>query len=193
MFGVMKLFTRNSVKSLPEKLFSYMRGSFSSCFRFDKTAVLCQYGGIRVIKNNARIIVGKKTTFWPGVKLSCSGKTGFPARLTIGTECSIGDRTEIHCGREITIGDNSIISWDCNILDRDYHSAEGEPEEAEPVVIGSGVWIGCRSIILKGVNIGENAVVAAGSVVTKDVPPFTLVAGNPAAIIKRVQGWRPIP
>ncbi len=62
-------------------------------------------------------------------------------------------------------------------------------ERTAPVSIGNDVWIGCRSIVLKGVSIGDGAIVAAGSVVTKDVPAYTLVAGNPAQIKKKVAGW----
>ena len=75
-------------------------------------------------------------------------------------------------------------------MDRDYHSTGQGTEILKPVAIGNNVWIGCKAIILKGVTIGEGAVVAAGSVVTKDVAPFTLVAGNPARVIREVKGWR---
>lgn len=59
---------------------------------------------------------------------------------------------------------------------------------AKPVHIGKNVWIGSNSTVLPGITIGENAVVGAGSVVTKDVPPMTVVAGNPARIIKEIGG-----
>ena len=55
------------------------------------------------------------------------------------------------------------IAWDCNILDRDYHGTDGVEKKA-PVYIGNRVWIGCRVIILKGVTVGDGAVIAAGSV-----------------------------
>src|SRR6201981_1609889 len=58
-----------------------------------------------------------------------------------------------------------------------------------PVKIGDNVWIGMNAVILKGVMIGENSVVAAGSVVTKSVEPNTVVAGNPAVVMKDFQGW----
>ena len=59
--------------------------------------------------------------------------------------------------------------------------------ETRPICINKNAWIGTRSIILKGVNIGEGAIVAAGSVVTKDVPEYTLVAGNPAIVKKKLK------
>lgn len=73
-------------------------------------------------------------------------------------------------------------------MDTDYHSIDGKPYTV-PVTIGNHVWIGCKSIILKGVNIGDGAIIAAGSVVTKDVPPFSLVAGSPAKLIKENVKW----
>jgi len=145
--------------------------------------------GVRVIKREARITIGQRTCLWPRVKFDCCGRKDRPARLEIGNGCSIGDRTEIHCQEKISIGDNTIIAWDCVIMDTDYHSVDGGPAHTKPVIIGRGVWIGCRVIILKGISIGDNAIIAAGSVVTKNVPPGALVAGNPAIIKKQVSGW----
>jgi acetyltransferase-like isoleucine patch superfamily enzyme len=62
-----------------------------------------------------------------------------------------------------------------------------EPEDVAPVVIEEDVWIGTNCMVLKGVTIGRGAVIAAGAVVTKDVPPFTVAAGNPARVIKRIE------
>lgn len=172
-----------------EKAFAYLRGYISSMRWFTQRTVICQVGKLRVFKGNGVISVGHKTWFWPSVKLaSNSPRADRPAQLTIGRDCAIGDRTEIHCGERITIEDNVLISWDCNILDRDYHSTDGSEERTAPVHIGKGAWIGCRAIILKGVTIGEGAIISAGAVVTKDVPPYTLAAGNPAQLKKKVEG-----
>lgn len=173
-----------------KKILAYMRGYLLSMVCLDRTAHICQLGRVKVIKQNATISIGDRTSLWPGVKLSCVGSGERRANLKIGERCSIGDRTEIHCGESIDIGDYVIIAWDCNILDRDYHSTEGKADKTAPVTIGSRVWIGCRAIILKGVTIGDGSVVAAGSVVTRDVPPGTLVAGNPAVVKKKVTNWR---
>lgn len=72
-----------------------------------------------------------------------------------------------------------MISWDCCILDRDYHCFNNEPENKRPVHIENYVWIGCRCIICKGVTIGDGVVIAAGSVVTHDVVPNTCVGEYP--------------
>jgi serine acetyltransferase len=171
------------------KSVAYMRGYVYSLLHFERGSLICQLGRIKLIKKHGSISVGARTMLWPGVKLSCVGGPGRTAHLKIGSYSSIGDRTEIHCGESVTIGERVIIGWDCNILDRDYHSVNGTEERTDPVQIGNQVWIGCRCIILKGVNIGEGAVVAAGSVVTKDVPPRVLVVGNPAQVKTTVAGW----
>jgi acetyltransferase-like isoleucine patch superfamily enzyme len=101
----------------------------------------------------------------------------------------LGDRTEIHCGRNVKIGNHVAISWDCVIMESDYHAAGGSEVVPRPIVIEDEAWIGCRVIILKGVTVGRGAIVGAGSVVTKDVPPYTLAAGNPARVIKPVEPW----
>ena len=137
---------------------------------------------------NGSLQVGKYVKCWPDTKISIIGLTQ-EARLKIGNNVSIGDRTQLHCGNRIDIGDNSFISWDCCIMDRDYHAFNADKEESKPVIIGEHCWIGCRVLIIKGVSIGNGAVVAAGSVVTKDVPPFCLVGGNPAKIIRRNVKW----
>jgi acetyltransferase-like isoleucine patch superfamily enzyme len=171
------------------KVLPYLRGTLFSLIYFDKRSFICQLGRIRLIKRKAVISIGQRTTLWPDVKLDCCGQKNKIAHLYIGNGCSIGDRTEIHCQESILIGDGTIIAWDCVILDTDYHSTQGGAANTSPVTIGKNVWIGCRVIILKGITIGDNAVVAAGAVVTKDVPPNTLVAGNPAKVKKQVTGW----
>lgn len=123
------------------------------------------------------------------------------ANIVIGSRTFIGGSRIISAHR-IEIGDDVMISWGCNIYDHNSHAVSWEGRKRDvcdwyyerpkdwsnvaraPILIGDKVWIGMCCIILKGVTIGEGAIVAAGSVVTKDVPPFTVVAGNPAKIIR---------
>lgn len=172
----------NSLKILRGKIFAP---------RFTSRGRLLRIGrGVRILKKQGSIEVGDRVMLHRHVKLSAWGTDG-PAKITIGSRTYIGDRTEIHAGRSVTIGSGCDISWDCNILDRDYHKLCSDTETFAPVVISDNVWIGCRAIILKGVTIGEGAVVAAGSVVTRDVPARTLVAGNPAKVIREDITWKP--
>lgn len=153
-------------------------------FKGSKGLLRCEKG-VRILKRNGSITVGDKVLLHRYVKLSAYG-----GDISIGHNTYIGDRTEIHAGKSVKIGSGVNISWDCNILDRDYHGFESETERIEPVTICDNVWIGCGCFILKGVTIGEGAVVAAGSVVTKDVPAKCLVAGNPAKVIKENVWWK---
>ena len=85
-------------------------------------------------------------------------------------------------------GNRCAIWWDVTIMDNDFHYID-DNDNTKPVYIGDDVWIGCHSLVLKGVHIGDGAVIAAGSVVTKDVPSCSVVGGNPAKIIKRDVRW----
>ncbi len=117
-----------------------------------------------------------------GVRLRV-GPTG---RLTLGSGY-LADDVQIDCHCAITIGDRVAIAARTVIMDTDHHHLSGARAREAPVVIGDDVWIGIGVIIVKGVTIGSGAVVAAGSVVVKDVPPRTLVAGNPARAIREVE------
>lgn len=144
---------------------------------------------VRIIHRNCDIKLGRKVNLHAGVKLSGLGNAGKRSELIIGDGVAVGDRTEIHAGNSVKIGDGTLIAWDCCIMDRDYHKFESETEVTRPVVIGKHVWIGCNVLIMKGVTVGDGAVIAAGSVVTKDVPAAALVGGNPARIIKENVTW----
>ena len=116
------------------------------------------------------------------------------AALHIGDHANIGGGTRINCSLLVSIGSHCAISWDCEILDTDIHRIvfeDGSSSQPEPVVIEDRVWLGARSIVVKGVRIGEGSVIGAGSVVTRDIPPHCLAAGNPARPIKTIREWLP--
>ena len=121
------------------------------------------------------------------------------AAISIGSRTYIG-RSHIVAGSKISIGDDVVISWGVNIVDHDSHSMQFRLRRNDvqdllagtkswsdikvaPVIIEDGVWIGFNASVLKGVTVGERSIIAAGSVVTKDVPPATVVAGNPAKVL----------
>lgn len=114
-------------------------------------------------------------------------------RLTLGHN-SYMNASLIQCASSITIGDNCAIASDVLIQDTDFHpmlDEDGnEKTYTKPISIGNHVWICAKATILKGVTIGDGAIVAAGAVVTKDVPPYTLVGGNPARVIKENVKWK---
>ncbi|MCP3178133.1 acyltransferase [Desulfuromonas sp. KJ2020] len=148
--------------------------------------------GKTIINNKSgEIFIGNRTCLWPEVKLSVISSPLYPnPKIEIGKFTSIGDRSQIHCGNFVSIGDYVLISWEVNIIEYDYHAPGGGVPESRPIIIEDEVWIGARCIITKGVKIGKGSIVAAGSVVTKDVPPSCLVAGNPAKFIKHIASWR---
>lgn len=112
------------------------------------------------------------------------------AKIILGNNVSFNNNCEVYSSCLIEIDDNSIFSNNCVIRDSDIHKMVSDGGvDTKPIKIGKHVWVGTNCIILKGVTIGDGAVVAAGSVVTKDVPPATLVAGNPARIIKNNIEW----
>jgi acetyltransferase-like isoleucine patch superfamily enzyme len=124
------------------------------------------------------------------------------SRIYIGAETFIG-KSNLAVASEITIGNNVLISSGVTITDHNSHSLIYSQRKDDvldwknnkkdwsnvvikPVIISDKVWIGFNSIILKGVTIGEGAIVAAGSVVTKNVGAWTIVGGNPAKIIREI-------
>jgi acetyltransferase-like isoleucine patch superfamily enzyme len=88
------------------------------------------------------------------------------------------------------IGNNVAVGNYTLVMDTDFHAVgdHTKPGECSPVVIEDDVWLGARVTVLKGVHIGRGAVVAAGAVVTRDVPPYTLVGGVPAKVIRTLPG-----
>lgn len=148
-------------------------------------------GKTKLTKTNGEITIGDTVKFYPNNKVSVVGNNGKVAKLKIGTHVAIGPNTQIHCGEQISIGNDVLISWGCVIMDRDYHKINSDVEKTRPVTIGNNVWICNNVIITKGVTIGDGSVVAAGSIVTKDVPPNCCVAGNPAKIVKENIYWKP--
>jgi acetyltransferase-like isoleucine patch superfamily enzyme len=122
--------------------------------------------------------------------------------LTVGDRCFIG-KGLISTAQGVEIGSDVLISWGVTITDHDSHSLKFSERQKDVqewhldkkdwsgvktrrVVIHDKAWIGFNAILLKGVTIGEGAIIGAGSVVSKDVPPFTIVAGNPARVIREL-------
>lgn len=137
------------------------------------------------IKKGSRIEIGKRVSIYQGVSIYMESTS---SRLSIGNNTFINRRSEIVCMSDIHIGNNCAISWDVKIMDTDYHYIN-DKSNTKAVYIGDNVWIGMSSLILKGVHIGDGAVIGAGAVVTRDVPPNTIVAGNPARVVKEDIFW----
>ncbi|MGX7668097.1 acyltransferase [Flavobacterium pedocola] len=145
-------------------------GFQATTFKMDDNAVLKVQGKFD-IHTGAFIVVNKN------------------AQLVLGSGYANND-VEINCFKSITIGHQVAISKGVIIRDSDNHVLNGQSDKvAAPIVIGNHVWIGLRAVILKGVTIGDGAVIAAGAVVTRDVPANSIVAGVPARVIKENCSW----
>ncbi|MGB0933361.1 MAG: acyltransferase [Lishizhenia sp.] len=109
------------------------------------------------------------------------------------TMISMGAKIDTHRGK-IKIGDNCLITSGVFILSHDGASRMIDFDDLGngEVIIGNNVFIGVNSVILKNVKIGDNSVIGAGSVINKDIPPCSLVVGNPGRIIKTLEGPFPI-
>jgi acetyltransferase-like isoleucine patch superfamily enzyme len=134
---------------------------------------------------------GNHLTLGRGVQLQERSRLVFEGpdgRIEIGDETFVNARSEIRARELIRIGARCMLSFDVVVMDTDHHELVGSPTTT-PTIIGDDVWIGARALVLKGVTIGDGAVVAAGAVVTRDVPPRTLVGGVPATILREDVTW----
>ena len=105
------------------------------------------------------------------------------ASLTIGNNCGFSG-TVIGCFAKIIIGDNVRCGANTLITDSDWHPEDERSGKAAPIYIEDNVWLGVNTVVLKGVRIGKNSVIGAGSVVTKDIPENVIAAGNPCKVIR---------
>ncbi len=144
---------------------------------------------IHWVQGHGRFILGDNVIVDGKCSFTFASRFSDTPTLSIGDETGIGHGCAFTVGREIRIGRNTRIAVNVRMFDSPGHPANpaarlaGLPagdEDVRPIIIGDNVWIGSEAIILPGVTIGEGAVVSAGAVVMSDVPPYTLVGGNPA-------------
>lgn len=172
-------------------------------FRFEKG--LCVHGwpilrcvkGAKVTAGRNLVLISHSVFSAPGVARPCLINAMAPgARIVIGHD--VGMSGASICSRaSITIGDRVLLGADVMIVDTDFHPVQSVPRRyaqtgigVAPVVIEDDVFIGMRAMVLKGTRIGKGSVVGAGAVVTSDVPPFSIVAGQPARVVGAVDAGR---
>ena len=170
-------------------LFNYFRWAW----RFENFGFRSRLTKPDIITNPSGIRIGKRVSIWKGARIEAIGGGENP-------KIEIGDGTNIHlyfhCGaaESVKIGRDVLIAGRVYITDHDHAFDDPvnparwtEKLTSKPVVIEDGVWLGEGCVILKGVTVGTRSVVGANSVVTKDVPPFTIVGGVPARIIRKIE------
>lgn len=127
------------------------------------------------------LVVGAEFRIWSVYRRTFI--TGW-GRMRFGDRCFVNSGVVLNSVLEIVVEDDVAIANEAYITDTNSHGTEGRPPKVEPVRIGRGSWVGARAIILPGVTIGPRCVVAAGAVVSRDVPADSLVAGNPAQVVR---------
>jgi len=146
------------------------------------------------VTGQVRISIGDNVMISGALAIGCSRVLDHP-ELVIGDNVFIGHQVVLHPNKKIVIENGVLVANNCFITDSNEHPIDmqsrlrREPcpaDELKPVTIRHGAWIGKGCTILRGVEIGEGAIVGAGSVVNKSVPPFTIVAGNPAQIVREL-------
>lgn len=150
--------------------------------------------GVDLLEGEQYIRIGDNTSFGKGLYLTAWKVCDKDPELHIGKNCSFGAYNHLSCANRIEIADGVLTGKFVSIIDNshgetDFDTLQIQPTQRPcvskgPVRIGRNVWIGDKVTILPNVSIGEGAVIAANAVVTKDVPPFCIVAGNPAKVIK---------
>lgn len=155
----------------------------------------CCFIGCKYIKvaDNSAFAAHSVITAWDEY-VSEGMKQEFSPLLSIGSNCSFGGWNHISCINKITIGSGCLTGKWVTITDHSHGEVNRSELEKKPitrklyskgsVIIGKNVWIGDKATILPNVTIGDGAIIAANAVVTKSVPPYCVVAGNPARIVK---------
>lgn len=170
---------------------SYTVSGEGTCFRMSANVENISKNRNKIKIGNNTIIEGELLVF------------NYGGRILIGDNVYVGTNSKIWSGESVSIGSNVLISHNVNIVDTNSHELNhleraagfksltkyGHPKDKTSIITGKiiiedYVWISFGVTILKNVRIGKGAIIAAGSVVTKDVEPFSTVAGNPAKVVK---------
>jgi len=147
----------------------------------------------------SQVKVGRNCTFLSspnanliGVNRPCMISTmAREAQVNVGQECGFSG-TVIAAFKRIELGESVICGANTLITDSDWHPEDPRSGVPAPVIIGNKVWLGVNATVLKGVRIGDNSVIGAGSVVTRDVPANVIAAGNPCKVIKPLEIRSPL-
>ena len=136
-----------------------------------------------------RIVIGDRCSLEHDVYLKVSGGYDEKISIRIGDGSFIGSGCELNALSSIVIGSSCLIASGTRFIDHDHGTSldipmKEQPERSSDILVGSDVWFGVNCVVLKGVTIGSGAIIAAGAIVTRSVPPMAIVAGVPARILR---------
>ena len=178
------------INSLSRSISSAIRVSYLKlAFRgseFHKGLIVGHGCRIRA-SDGGKLVTGAATAIEPGCELTAKGGV-----LALGRSAFVGRGCVITCRQAITIGDDALIAEYVTIRDQDHRYTGPEATarsgfDTAPIVIGNNVWIGAKATVTRGVTVGDDAVIAAGAVVTADVPAGAIVGGVPARVIGKTR------
>lgn len=159
-------------------------------FGFGYVGIFDKNNSRSIWENSGIVHFNGKASIGHGSKLSI-GKCGI---LTVGNNFVITAESQIICNKNITIEDNVLISWQCLIMDTDFHDIfqnKIKVNNDKDIIIRQNVWLGCRSTILKGVEVYEHNVIAANTNLVNTIKEsHVIIGGNPGMIIKKSIDWK---
>lgn len=168
-------------------------------YEFHSCGKSCRFGKFRILYGGKHIDIANNVTMGKGLVVEVYDKfqdQSFTPHIEIGSYVNIGDHSHISCINGITIKDNVRMGRKVFITDNAHGASERSLLDMRPnirplyskgpITIEENVWIGEMVCIMPGITIGRGSIVGANAVVTHDVPPYTLVAGNPARVIKQI-------
>ena len=180
-----QFFNKNFIRILGVFRFFVLKFLYNQSFN-TKGIYVVEVGSRIKAPDQGKIFMGNKAHLFPYALILSKGL------ISIGNSFSINRYSRIVSFEKILIGNNVTIAQFVSILDHDhaYKMINGEMRlsgyETAPISIGSNVWIGDKVTILKGVNIGNNVIIGANSLVNRDIPDNCIAVGNPARVVKSI-------
>jgi len=169
---------------LPYRIRQFLYGCLISRWRISGTDIPQFIGALPDINNVGEFKLGINCSF-RSYRLKQRISVWSGASLALGDRCFLNDAVTICATQEVRIGNYAKIGDQVHIYDSDFHQVTADADVYQaPVIIGNNVWIGAKSMILAGSIIGDNSVIAAGSIVKGIIPANCVAAGSPAKVIK---------
>jgi acetyltransferase-like isoleucine patch superfamily enzyme len=174
------------LKRIYYKIYLKRRVNLGKKIRVIGKPIIINKGSIK-IRNNTQLISSSKF-YGEGIFPVSLYTINKNAKIEIGNNCTL-QGTSIRCYNNIKIGNNVVFAANTKIVDHDHNidpkKRNLQPFPSKPIEIKDNVWIGYNVMILRGISIGKNSVIGAGSVVTKSIPDNVVAAGTPAKVIKK--------